>query len=507
MLKTLYGKLSAVLFLLLVLIGSAYMYLTLFTTKRNIQEVTQKLHEQLAEKLVAERILVQGGEIDEEALENIFHWLMVVNPSIEVYLLSPEGKIRAFSAPTGTVKREAISLGPIERFLSDRTNLPILGDDPRDWSRQKVFSVAPIPLERGASIRETSASSIGGAIDGAAGIEGYLYIVLGGEEYDSAAEMLQGSFILRLSTGLAAGGLLVTLLGGLVLFNLLTSRLRFLARAMDRFRRSRYTELPDRSTWTPRENGDEIDQLGLTFEQMSARIGDQMRELEAKDELRRTLVANVSHDLRTPLATLHGYLETMLLKEDALSPEERRRYLETAARHSERLGNLISELFELSKLESCEIELQVETFSLAELVQDVVQDFQLPAKEKGVLLRADLDPELPFARGDIRLVARVLENLVENALRHTPAHGSVTVKLLADGEKARIEVRDTGCGIPPEDLEHIFDRFYRGDTSGSSASGGAGLGLAITKRIIELHGNTIEAESRLNEGTTIRFSL
>ncbi len=92
MLKTLYGKLAAVLLLLLVLIGAAYMYLTLFTTKRNIQEVTQKLHEQLAEKLVAERILVQGGEIDEEALENIFHWLMVVNPSIEVYLLSPEGR-------------------------------------------------------------------------------------------------------------------------------------------------------------------------------------------------------------------------------------------------------------------------------------------------------------------------------------------------------------------------------------------------------------------------------
>ncbi len=152
----------------------------------------------------------------------------------------------------------------------------------------------PFLWNKRSTIRETRALSI----DGAAGIEGYLYIVLGGEEYDSAAEMLQGSFILRLSTGLASGGLLVTLLGGLVLFNLLTRRLRFLAVAMDRFRRSRYTELPDRATWAPRENGDEIDQLGLSFEQMSKRIGDQMRELEEKDELRRTLVANVSHDLQ-----------------------------------------------------------------------------------------------------------------------------------------------------------------------------------------------------------------
>jgi signal transduction histidine kinase len=197
----------------------------------------------------------------------------------------------------------------------------------------------------------------------------------------------------------------------------------------------------------------------------------------------------------------------MLLKEDSLAPEERRRYLETAARHSERLGNLISELFELSKLDSREIELQMESFSLAELVQDVVQDFQLAAKEKGVSLNADYDPELPFVRGDLRLVARVLENLVDNALRHTPPRGSVTLKLLPDGGKVCVEVRDTGCGVSPKDIEHIFDRFYRGTTSGSDDTGGAGLGLAIAKRIVELHGNAIEAESRLNEGTTIRFCL
>jgi signal transduction histidine kinase len=502
--KTLYGKLAAVLLLLLILIGVAYVYLTLFTTKRYIEEVTQKLHEQLAEKLVAERILVQGGEIDEEALENIFHWLMVVNPSIEVYLLSPEGKIRAFSAPPGTVKRESISLEPVERFMAGR-NLPILGDDPRDWSRKKVFSVAPIPLEQDVSIRETSAAS-SRSVDGVPEIEGYLYIVLGGEEYDSAAEMFSGSFILKLSTGMASAGLVVTLLAGLMLFGLLTRRLRVLAGDMDRFRRSRYTERPDRSQWIPRDKGDEIDQLGSSFEQMSERIGEQMSELEEKDELRRTLVANVSHDLRTPLATLHGYLETMLLKEDSLGAEERRRYIETAARHSERLGNLISELFELSKLDSHEIELQIEPFSVTELVQDVVQDFQLKAKETGVLLSADLDPELPFIRGDIRLVARVLENLVENALRHTPAGGSVTLKLHPERGKVRVEVRDTGCGVAPEDLEHIFDRFYRGSTSDSGDSG-AGLGLAIAKRIVELHGSTIEAESRVGEGTTIRFSL
>lgn len=507
MLKTLYGKLGVVLLVLLVLIGVSYVFLTLFTAKRNIREVTQKLHENLAQKLVAERILMRGGRVDEEALENIFHMLMVINPSIEVYLLSPEGEILSYSAPPGTVKRESISLEPVHRFLSGAEALPILGDDPRDSSRQKIFSVSPVPIEADVSIDPTSAAPRDAPVDTGQNLEGFLYIVLGGQEYDSAAEMLQASFILRLSTGLAAGGLLATLFGGLVLFNLLTRRLRVLAGSMDRFRHSQYTELPARSTWKPLENGDEIDQLALSFDQMAERIGEQMGALEEKDQVRRTLVANVSHDLRTPLATLHGYLETLLLKEDQLVPVERRRYLETAVRHSERLGKLISELFELSKLDSSEADLHVEPFSLAELVQDVVQDFRLIADAKTIQLSAHFDQDLPFVRGDISLIARALENLVENAVRHTPSEGSVTVTLLPDNSRIRVEVRDSGCGISPEDLEHIFDRFYRVTSGSAGGSEGAGLGLAITKRIMELHDSSVEIESQLNEGTTFRFSL
>jgi two-component system OmpR family sensor kinase len=491
-LRTLYGKLALALLVLFALIGVMHIALTLFTTTRHIQEVNQELNHSLAEHLVQEKILMRNGQIDQAALEDVFHMLMVINPTIELYLLDPEGKILAYSAPPGSVKRKRVSLDPIRRFLSGSWSLPILGDDPRDLTRQKIFSVQPIEP----------------ASDRTGLNQGYLYIVLASEEYDSVAAMVRRSYILRLSTAIAAAGLVCALLGGLFVFNLLTRRLHRLAVTMDRFKQTSSAETLDLAGRARAGRGDEIDRLALSFEEMAERIGQQMRALQEKDELRRVLVANVSHDLRTPLATIHGYLETLLLKEGQLTSEERRQYLEIATKHSERLGKLISALFELSKLESRETGLRIESFSLAELAQDVIQEFQLIAREKSIHLRADFGEKLPFVRADISLIERVLENLIENAIRHTPRRGSVTVSLEPDDGSVRVRVGDTGCGIPEEALPHIFDRFYR--VPGADVDRplrGTGLGLAITKRILELHGSAIDVVSRLRQGTVFTFCL
>ena len=147
MLTTLYGKLAAVLLGLLCLIGSLYICLTLMTTRLYYQEVTQKLNRALAQHLVAENMPLRGGHIDRQALQDIFHLLMVINPSIEVYLLDPQGVILAYSAPPGRVQRQQVALDPIHRFLRGSSPWPILGDDPRHLTQQKIFSVAPIPAQ------------------------------------------------------------------------------------------------------------------------------------------------------------------------------------------------------------------------------------------------------------------------------------------------------------------------------------------------------------------------
>ncbi len=487
MFKNLSTRLAGVLFVLFLLIGVLYIVLTVSTTRLYFQEVNQKLNRILAQHLVSEKILMKDGRVDENALRNIFHMLMVVNPVIEVYLLDAQGNILAYSAPPEKVKRKAVSLEPVKRLLSGTAPLPVMGDDPRDPSQKKVFSAAPISL------------------DGRT--EGYLYIILGGEEFETEAQMLQGSYILRLSVFAAAGGLLFALLAALLLFNRMTRRLRQLTLDMEAFRRSDFSKPPG----TPRQaraagQGDEIDRLGAIFEQMSERIVRQFTELKASDRLRREMVANIAHDLRTPLTSLQGYLETTLMKEGTLTSAEKHDYLMTALRRSDQLRKLITGLFELSKLDSPDVQVRFESFSLDELVQDVLQKFRLAAEKKKVNLRMDIADDLPAAQADIGLTERVFDNLIENALRYTPPDGSIIVSAENKNTRIRVRVSDTGQGIPPEEIPHLFDRlFYRERRSREDA--GSGLGLVIARRILELHGSTIEVTSAVNAGTTFTFFL
>jgi len=493
MFNTLYGKLAVVLFGLFCVIGAVVMFLTLYVTHLYFQEVSQKLNRTLAERMVSDKVLMEEGGVNAEVVKDIFHQMMVINPNIELYLLDPQGTILSFSAPPGKVKRQRISLDPLNRFLSGAENFPILGDDPRDLTRKKVFSVFPI-------------ETLGGSI------EGYLYIILGGEEFDSVMQMLEESYILQLSLWTGGAILVGTLLAGLLCLKLLTRKLNSLASAMDIFRRAELSTQPNilsPSDGRPlvARRADEIDELETTFVQMADLIRQQVRRLKETDQLRRELVANVSHDLRTPVTSLQGYLETLVLKEGALSSQERRRYLEIATAQSKRLGDLIAELFELAKLNSQEMKPRIESFALGELVQDVVQKFRVIVEAKQVTLQAKLGEDLPMVSADIGLIERVLENLIENALRYTPHEGRITVILSRMGEKIMTRVTDTGCGIPPSDLPHIFDRYYQVGKSHQRDETGAGLGLAITKRILELHGSAIEVESVVNQGTTFSFHL
>ena len=493
MFTTLYGKLATVFIGLFCLIGAGAIVLSLYTTKLYFQEVNQKLNQTLAERIVSEKILMQEGRVNEEATKEIFHQLMVINPSIEVYLLDAKGTILNYSAPPSKVKRQHVSLDPLERFLSGAEDFPILGDDPRDYDRRKIFSTFPIEALNGS-------------------VEGYLYVILGGEEFDSVAQMLEGSYILRVSTWAVMAAVLFALVTGLVTLRLLTRRLRTLAVAMEAFKQSDFSRPP---VLVPQPHvqsahirrRDEIDELGQVFSGMADRISQQIEQLKQTDQLRRELIANVSHDLRTPLTSLQGYLETLSLKERTLSPEERRTYLGIATAHSEQLGKLIAELFELTKLNSQEMRPHLEPFALSELVQDVIQKHTLLAEKTQVQLEAHSPADLPFVSGDIGLIERVLENLIENALRHTPRGGTVTVALDLENQQIMTHVADTGSGISPDDLPHIFDRYYRVNSGQRASSTGAGLGLAITKRILELHGSAIEVQSVVHKGTTFSFHL
>ncbi|HKJ89068.1 MAG TPA: ATP-binding protein, partial [Gammaproteobacteria bacterium] len=257
----------------------------------------------------------------------------------------------------------------------------------------------------------------------------------------------------------------------------------------------------------PRGRGDEIDRLADAFGTMGERITDQFGQLQQAEEARRELLANVSHDVRTPLASLQGYLETLLLKEESLSAEQRREYLQTTLTHTRRLSRLMSGLLELATLETEEAKPRPEPFSLSELAQDVAQKFGLEAERKGITFDFQIPAGLPTVHGDIGLIERVLDNLIKNAVKYTPEGGQVGLFLERSGNGVAVRVSDTGQGIPEEELPHVFERFYRGSRHLPERQEGTGLGLAIAKRILDLHEVSLEVSSRVDRGTTFAFTL
>lgn len=210
------------------------------------------------------------------------------------------------------------------------------------------------------------------------------------------------------------------------------------------------------------------------------------------DSFRKEMISNISHDLRTPLASIIGFLDLVRKKNKDLSEEDKNTYIETAYTESNRLNRMVSDLFELSKLESGQITIQKEPFNLYELVSDIVQKYQLKIKARHVDLHYDITENLGLAYGDIKYIDRVFQNLLDNAVRYVYEGGYLKISILDGGQVFKIKICNSGDIIPPKDLEFIFDRYYTKEKTDNTRTG---LGLAIAKSICTLHGCTIKAES------------
>jgi len=488
MLNSLYVKLVLVLFFLFIAIGGIFLAAALYTAPMYQQEVSQQLNRDLAMYIVNEHVLIEGGRVQQDNLGVLFHKAMIINPSLELYLLDAEGQVMAHSMSPDKVKRKQVSLDPINTFLSGSKHGLIMGDDPGNESRQNSFTVAPIDYE---GTRQ-----------------GYIYTILGSDKIGHITEVLQRSLIMKWSASAVFTALVFAFIAGLILFFFLMRKLRALSQSMQQFKHS---DLQDDTAVTLSDNKprDEIDAMTLTFKEMAQRIHLQMCRLQETDELRRELVANVSHDLRTPLSSLSGYMETLLLKSSNLTEDERQDYLKIAHENAKRLSTMVEELFELAKLDANEVRPQQELFSLSELAFDVSQKFHLRASERNIQLEVDVDETVPYVTADVGMIERVLDNLIDNALKHTPEGGCIRLHLSAVKGKAKIAVSDTGYGIAEEELTHIFKRFYRksDNAEDNSTPTGLGLGLAIASRIVELHGSRLSVNSVLHQGTTFQFSL
>lgn len=227
------------------------------------------------------------------------------------------------------------------------------------------------------------------------------------------------------------------------------------------------------------------------------------------EKMRRDFVANVSHELRTPLTAIHGYAETLLDGALEAEPELSREFVEVMFRHSTRLSHLVSDLLDLSKLESPDFSLDLMPIALPPIVRGVMSMVEPAATAKGMAMRLDIASDLPVVLANDATLEQVLTNLLDNAIKYTPAGGNVTVTLKPAYKSPYVEVSvsDTGIGIKQKHIPRLFERFYRVEKSRSREMGGTGLGLSIVKHIVQSHGGNIWVESEQNVGTTFNFTL
>lgn len=288
--------------------------------------------------------------------------------------------------------------------------------------------------------------------------------------------------------GLAAIGLSIIL--GLLISRTLTAPLAHLAQAARQFAGR---------DWNVRvrvQGADEIAEVAREFNAMAD-------EIQRAEMVRRNLMADIAHELRTPLTVLQGNLSAML---DGVYPLERAE-IATLYDETRLLRRLVDDLRELALAEAGQLHLELQPTDLAPLIESTVASFAAVAEMQGVRLNVEVK-SLPRVQADADRLAQVLRNLMSNALRHTPQGGQVTLSaLVTQDQNVRVSVSDTGEGIAPEDLPHVFDRFYRGDKSRARTSGGTGLGLAIAQALVEAMGGTIGVTSEVGRGTQVWFTL
>lgn len=480
--NTLFFKVAMTLLFALASLGLVYLLISRMIQRDYMYEVNQQLYGNIAEYTVAEnKSIYKDGQVDTTAMQDIMHSMMMINPSVEVYLLDTLGNIITYVAPYKVVKLEKVSLVPLKEFIASEEKPFIMGDDPRHPEKQNVFSAAKIVQDEK--------------------LQGYIYIILASEKRAGVAGVLESDYFINLGTRYFFLSLFLALALGLFALWYVTRSLREVLATVTRFKEGDMdARIDEHATqdWHP---------LAETFNEMADTLEANIEQIKSVEKLRQELIANVSHDLRTPLAIMQGYVETLMIKNTELGEEERMKYLNIITSSSHRLNRLIQQLFEYTKLDAMQIEPQKEPFFLTELAHDVKLKYEVLGKKKNISLELIHPDQLPLVFADISLVERVLQNLLDNAIKFTPEGGKVSLQLENGEEGVTIRVLDSGPGIPAEKQSFIFERYQRGKSPDDTPNEGVGLGLAIVKKILELHETHINVRNKRNSGAEFFFSL
>ena len=440
--------------------------------------------------------LGQFDSLNRSEVETSFEKMLLLDPRSAIYLLDSSGRVRAgYTKERSIGSKSSVSLAPITRLLAAPIGETVFGDDPDFLVQPSLFAAAPFV-----------------SADDPRTTTGYVYVLMRPPHID-VTKSLMSSYANRSAFAVAIGSAVACTLLIFAVLSLITRPLRRLTDAADAVSATAIANdatatLPALPPDAYEQRLDEIGRLARAFRLMVTRLREQTQRVKRMDSTRREWIANVSHDLRTPLTSLIGHIETVQLRGDRLSEAERARFLDVALKNAQHLDRLSSSLFDLARLDSDDLPLEKSSAHLGELLDDVATRFVHAAEARGISVNAEYAAGLPLVVVDTALVERAVVNLIDNALRYTPTGGAITLLAAALEQAVVLRVSDSGSGIAPEAIEHVFERFYQA-SSHREGRGHAGLGLALVHRIAELHGGSVTAANRAGGGAefVMRFPI
>lgn len=458
------------------------MGLTYYATNHYHLASTQLLNKDVAAHIVKFASPYDGTQINKRRADSVFKNVMVISPSAEVYFLDSNGNVLDFYGHQKEIKLWKVPLKNIDKFIASKGEDYIKATDPRDPSYPKIFSAAEVK----SATRKL----------------GYIYVILGSNEYRAVTDMLFGSHITSLIIKAFFFIIILSIILSLLYIKRIQKSFGRMINVLENFKNGDYN-----ARFNTKDN-DELAPVSKAFNKMADLLTYNINKLSNIEKERKEFIANITHDLRTPLTIARGYAETLQIKKQTgeITDNEQDNFMQMIMKKILQVQHMVQHLFEISKMETAGYEPQKDPFVLSEIVQEIVNIFQLNAKEKSVSLTCVQCQYLVWINADIGLMERVIQNLVDNAVKNTPENGNIEVALEVENNYLIFKIKNTGNPLSAGFIDWInstesnFNEHY-------SSSQKPGLGLRIVKKILSLHASALHAETQNNSTNIFSFRI
>jgi len=477
-----FRRMVILVFSLISILGFLFIIITYLATTHYHKASTQLLNKDIAAHIAEFTSPFNKNGFNKSKADSVFHHAMVINPSVEVYFLDTAGTVIAFNSPPNEVLLKTIPVENIKKYIAAQGQKYITAPDPKAPAESKIFSAAEV-------------------IDNKRNL-GYIYVILGSNRSQDIMNMILGAHISNLAITVFVAIILLSVI--ISIFSLSSIQKSF-KRMIDVLRRF---EGGDYSARFVTKEKDDLAPVTQAFNKMADLLSYNINSLTKSEQDRKDFIAIISHDLRTPLSIARGYAETLLIKKesDEITPPQQNDYILLILQKIHQVEIMVQQLFELSKIDAAEFKPNMEPFVLSEIVQEIINTFQLRAYEKNISLRCTECQYHVWVNADIGMTERVVQNLIDNALKSTPAGGSIQISIQVDNKQLMFSIANEGSALPDDLLLWINNA--GGDKSLlKKRPAKLGLGLLIVQKMLMLHGSFLEAYTHEGSRNIFLFSL